>query len=55
MVDVCPWCEIEILEKGKGLMPLTIHLTKHTRTELAMLVVDMLVNPEQYKRKVRIG
>ena len=25
-------------------MPLTIHLTKHNKTELAMLIIDWMVN-----------
>lgn len=50
----CPWCNIEIKEKGKGLMPLTIHLAnKHSRTELAMLIVDWMCNGIPKKERIK--
>ena len=49
----CPECNKEITSKeGKSsLWYLTLHLTKHTKTELAFVITDMLVNPKEYQKK----
>jgi len=49
----CPWCDKEITEKGKGLIPLTIHLTKHNKTELSMLIVDWMCNGIPKKERIK--